>query len=76
MPLRDIALTVEERATNQFFWVLVEASDSDAPEAIHYRTIHSASTPQSSYSSALVLGAAVLRRLVQAQAVRRSEPAG
>ncbi|VTU27590.1 hypothetical protein [Variovorax sp. PBL-E5] len=76
MPLRDIALTVEERATNQFFWVLVEAADSDSPDAIHYRPLHCASAPQSSYSSALVFGVAALRRLVQAQAVRRSEPAG
>jgi len=62
--LRDIALTVEERETNQFFWVLLEALSSDAPDAIIYRRIQTASTPQPSYSSALVMGADALRRLV------------
>jgi hypothetical protein len=60
--LREIALTVEERNSNQFFWVLLEAVSSDASEAIHYRKIRSASLPQPSYSSALAVGANALRR--------------
>ena len=63
---RDIALTVEERDDNQFFWVLIEAVDKEDMEEIHYGRIHSATTPQSSYSSALVMGASALRRLASA----------
>ncbi len=62
--LRDIALTVEERETNQFFWVLLEALSSDEMDAIIYRRIQTASTPQPNYSSALVMGADVLRKLI------------
>jgi hypothetical protein len=61
--VRDIALTVEEREENQFFWVLIEAVEQEDAEEIHYGRIHAAETPQSSYSSALVMGATVLRRL-------------
>lgn len=61
--LRDIALTVEERDPHQFFWVLLEATSSDAAEAIHYSPIFSAAAPQSSYASALVMGANALRKL-------------
>ncbi|MGO4390932.1 hypothetical protein AB4Z46_06200 [Variovorax sp. M-6] len=61
---RDIALTVEERETHQFFWVILEALNSDAAEAIHYSRILTAATPQPSYSSALVMGANALRKLV------------
>ena len=62
--LRDIALTVEERGTHQFFWVILEALHSDAVEAIHYSRLLMAATPQASYSSALVMGANALRKLV------------
>lgn len=62
--LRDIALTVEERETNQFFWVLLEAMSSDATDAIIYQRIQTASTPQPDYSSALVMGANALRKLI------------
>jgi hypothetical protein len=62
--LRDIALTVEERETNQFVWILLEALSSDATDAIHYRRIHTASVAQPSYSSALVMGANALRKLI------------
>lgn len=65
--LRDIALTVEERQHNQFFWVILEASTSDAAEAIHYGRILAAATPQSSYASALVMGANALRKLMEAR---------
>ncbi|MDM0013104.1 hypothetical protein QTH87_11730 [Variovorax sp. J22P168] len=61
--LRDIALTVEERNEHQFFWVILEALDSDAAEAIHYARIFDAATPQPSYASALAMGAAALRKL-------------
>ena len=60
--LRDIALTVEERQPGQYFWVLLEASSSDAAEEIHYSPIQTAATPQSSYASALVMGANALRK--------------
>jgi len=62
--LRDIALTVEERGTHQFFWVILEALHSDAAEAIHYSRIFTAAAPQATYSSALVMGANALRKLV------------
>jgi len=60
--LREIALTVEERDTNQFYWVLLEAVSADETEAIHYRKIRVATVAQPSYSSALAVGANALRR--------------
>ncbi|MDL9998214.1 hypothetical protein QTI24_06340 [Variovorax sp. J22P240] len=68
--LRDIALTVEERGPNQYFWVLLEAFNSDAVETIHYQRIHIASVAQTSYSSALVMGANALRKLVDSNSTR------
>ncbi|MDM0103836.1 hypothetical protein QTH97_02750 [Variovorax sp. J22R24] len=68
--LRDIALTVEERGQNQYFWVLLEAFNSDAVEAIHYQRIHTASVAQTTYSSALVMGANALRRLIESNSGR------
>lgn len=65
-PIRDIALTVEERAENQFFWVLIEAADAGGGEALHYGRLQSAAQPQSSYASALVMGAHALRTLTGA----------
>lgn len=62
--LRDVALTVEEREPNQFFWVLLEALSSDATDAIHYRRFQTASIPQPDYSSALVMGAHALRKII------------
>jgi hypothetical protein len=62
--LRDIALTVEEREPNQFFWVLLEALSSDATDAILYRRLQTTLTPQPDYSSALVMGANALRKLI------------
>jgi len=61
--LRDIALTVEERDKNQFFWVILEALQSDAAEAIHYSGIYCAANPQTTYANALVMGAHQLRKL-------------
>ena len=65
--IRDMALTVEERERGSFYWVLIEALDDEAGEAMLYRRFKSAATAQPSYSSALVLGAAALRRLAEAQ---------
>jgi len=65
--LRELALTVEARADHQYFWVILEALSSDAAEAIHYTPIQSAATPQSSYASALVMGANALRKLAEAR---------
>jgi predicted solute-binding protein len=62
--LRDIALTVEERGTNQFFWVLLEALSSDQTDAILYQRMQTASIPQPKYSDALVVGAHALRKLM------------
>jgi hypothetical protein len=64
--LRDMALTIEEREKGSFYWVLIEAFDDDGSETLHYRRVKSAAAPQETYSSALALGAAALRRLVQA----------
>ena len=63
--LRDMALTIEEREKGKFYWVLIEAFDDDGSEVLHYRRLRAAVTPQESYSSALALGAAALRRLAQ-----------
>ncbi|MBO9647442.1 MAG: hypothetical protein J7605_02960 [Variovorax sp.] len=63
--LHDIALMVEERGTNQFHWILLQAVSSDEAEAIQYRRIYSARVPQTSYSNALVVGANALRKLGQ-----------
>ncbi|OUM01144.1 hypothetical protein [Variovorax sp. JS1663] len=65
--LRDMALTIEERTKGKFYWVLIEAFEDDGSEVLHYRRVRSAATPQESYSSALALGAAALRRLAQAR---------
>ncbi|MEJ7686323.1 MAG: hypothetical protein WKG52_04600 [Variovorax sp.] len=59
--LRDMALLIEERDKDQFYWVLIEALDDEASEVLHYRRFSEATAPQSSYSSALALGAAALR---------------
>jgi hypothetical protein len=64
--LRDMALTIEEREKGQFYWVLIEAFDDEGSEILQYRRFKSATAPQESYSSALALGAAALRRLAQA----------
>jgi hypothetical protein len=72
--LRDMALTIEEREKGKFYWVLIEAFDDEGSETLHYRRFKSAATPQESYSSALALGSAALRRLAQVQA--KSEPQG
>jgi hypothetical protein len=72
--LREIALTVEQRGRDQFFWVLLEALSSDATEAIHYSPIHIAATPQSTYASALVMGANALRRIADPASAQGPAP--
>ena len=72
--LRDMALTIEEREEGKFYWVLIEAFDDEGSEILQYRRFKSAAAPQATYSSALALGAAALRRL--AQALPPSEPQG
>jgi hypothetical protein len=74
--IRDMALTVEEREKGKFFWVLIEALDDEAGEAMLYRRFKSAAAPQASYSSALALGAAALRRLADAQPASRPDAGG
>jgi hypothetical protein len=74
--LRDIALTVEERQPDQYFWVLLEASSSDAAEAIHYSPIQTAASAQASYASALVMGANALRKLMESTTPAGSRGAG
>jgi hypothetical protein len=72
-----MALTVEEHADGQFFWVILEGSNGDRAdaghgdgdgEAIHYTPLHIAATPQSTYASALVLGAHAMRRIADPSA--------
>lgn len=64
---RDMALTVQESAPGFFQWVLLEASEAAASDALHYRVWRMAPLAQRSYSSALALGVAELRRLVAAE---------
>ena len=61
--LNDLALAVEERETGQFFWTLLEALDSGTCETLDYQVLRSAAKPQTSYSSALALGAAELWKI-------------
>jgi len=63
LSLRDMALTVEERGENQFYWVVLEASEPDEGEVMIYRRIESAARAQSTYSNALAMGVDVVRRL-------------
>ena len=67
--LKDIAVTVEERTPGEFFWLLMEAVDQMDSDALHYKTLRRASSPQRSYSTALTLGALELRRMTGADAV-------
>jgi hypothetical protein len=64
--LRDMALTIQERAPGQFHWVLLEAFEGHHSDALHYRRWRVAPAPQRSYSSALALGVAELKRVADA----------
>ena len=61
--LCDLALTVEERQEGQFYWVVLAAANDDAQDVMVYRRIEMAARAQPSYTNALVVGAAVIRRL-------------
>jgi hypothetical protein len=59
----DLALTVEERGAGRFYWVVLEATNDDSQEVMVFRRLRVADEPQASYSSALAMGATVLRRM-------------
>ncbi|MEJ8855053.1 hypothetical protein WKW79_10770 [Variovorax robiniae] len=59
----DLALTVEERAQGEFYWVVLEAITDDSQDRMVYRRLRAAEQPQDSYSSALAVGSLMLRRL-------------
>jgi len=61
--LNDLALTVEEREPGQFYWTLLEALDSGASDTLDYRVYRVAAKPQTSYSNALALGVAELKKI-------------
>ena len=61
--LCDLALTVEERDAGQFYWVVLEAANDDSQDVMVYRRVEVAARAQQSYSNALIVGAAVVRRL-------------
>jgi hypothetical protein len=62
-----MALTVQERQAGLFHWVLLEACEVQASDALHYRPRHAAAEAQRSYSSALALGMAALRRVASGE---------
>jgi hypothetical protein len=62
--LRNIALTVQELEEGEFYWVLMEATDSSSMEdALPYLPIEAATDPQPTYSNALVAGVAAIRKM-------------
>ncbi|RIX85136.1 hypothetical protein [Acidovorax cavernicola] len=63
--LNDLALTVEEREPGRFYWVLLEAvhDTGSTADTLGYRPLRVAAQPQPSYSSALALGTAALKKL-------------
>ena len=66
MPLRNIALTVQELDEGAFYWVLLEAADpalEDADDALPYMVLETAAQGQASYANALVAGVAAMRRM-------------
>lgn len=62
---RNIALTVHELEQGEFYWVLMESADGDAPDDQRhvYEPLEAAHEPYATYSNALVAGVAVMRRL-------------
>lgn len=71
--LRNIALTVHELEDGEFHWVLMEAVDGAVDDVLPYMVLETASEPQASYSSALVAGMAVMRRLFGKDGPRHGE---
>jgi hypothetical protein len=61
--LRNIALTVQELEEGEFYWVLMEATDSVVEEAFSYLPIEAATDPYVTYSNALVAGVAAIRKM-------------
>ncbi|MDM0038765.1 hypothetical protein QTH89_20200 [Variovorax sp. J22G21] len=59
----DLALTVEEREEGQFYWVVLEAANDESQDVLVYRRVEVAARAQPNYSNALIVGAAVVRRL-------------
>jgi hypothetical protein len=66
---QDLALRVDERGGDGFYWVLMEAHEppqafeaTETSEGLHYRTVCMAHCPRSSYWEALILGMSELRR--------------
>ncbi|WP_019653249.1 hypothetical protein [Variovorax atrisoli] len=61
---RNIALTVHELETGEFYWVLMEAVDGAPGDTTHvYVPLEAAHEPYATYSNALVAGVAMMRRL-------------
>jgi hypothetical protein len=61
--LRNIALTVQELEEGEFYWVLMEATDSVVEDAFSYQPIEAATDPYVTYSNALVAGVAAIRKM-------------
>lgn len=61
---RELALKVEERATGEFFWIVMEACELQGSDVFHYAVLRSAAAPQAAYWDAMVLGMAELRRVM------------
>ena len=65
--LRNIALTVHELEQGEFYWVLMEGADNDAPaaaeESLPYLPLEAAVEPYATYANALVAGVAAIRRM-------------
>ncbi len=61
--LRNIALAVHELEVDEFYWVLMEASDHVVDdEVLAYLPLDAAADPQKTYANALVAGMAALKR--------------
>lgn len=61
--LRNIALTVHELEEGEFYWVLMEGTDSTSEDVLPYVPIDSSSGPYGTYANALVAGMAAMRRM-------------
>ena len=61
--LRNIALTVHELEEGEFYWVLMEATESGMEETLPYLPIEASGDPYATYANALVAGVAAIRRM-------------
>jgi len=61
--LRNIALTVHELETGEFYWVLMEGTDYTIEDVLPYLPIESSADPYGTYANALVAGMAAMRRM-------------